>query len=298
MVVPTVPAIAGCQSGDYIQDPNKNFLLDGDICISRADGLNALAAGELAWALGARATSVGAHSGQNSGTVEGAISVGAFSNYSSAGIYSIAVGTGETSTTGPGSPGNFSVAVGGGNGAAFTPNGRPEMNLNGAKAVGFLSAAFGTAAQAIGAGSSALGGGSTAVADDSLALGDFSAAAGAGGIAVGVLSLADDRGSVALGRKAHATKPGAIALGENSLANAANTVSVGTSTAPRRIMNVSPAVAAKDAVNLAQAKALIAAAASGSSENLHDQLKELRDLVHRQQDRIARLEARLSLAAQ
>jgi autotransporter adhesin len=63
-----------------------------------------------------------------------------------------------------------------------------------------------------------------------------------------------------LGYRARALQANSVAIGAGSIANVANTVSVGRAGATRRITNVAGAVNATDAVNLAQVKALIAAA--------------------------------------
>jgi hypothetical protein len=76
LTLPAVPAFAGCQSGDNGNN-TTNFNLGHALCDSRGDGDEALAVGELAWALGVRATSLGAHAGIHSGTVDGATSLGA-----------------------------------------------------------------------------------------------------------------------------------------------------------------------------------------------------------------------------
>jgi len=131
--------------------------------------------------------------------------------------------------------------------------------------------------------------------------------------------------SVALGRRARALKAQSVAIGNNSIAHRPKTVSVGRVGFERRIMNVAAGSRPTDAVNLAQVKALIAAAtgaspqamakampsappavsvvraglnnAKDSADGVRGELSDLRALVREQQKRIAQLESRIVDAA-
>ena len=325
LALSAAPAMAGCNSGNI---PNTD-LLSTTNCRANAGGTSATAVGfnaqatgsgssafgEYATAKGANATAIGRSAGPLD-PVAGATYVGAYSGYAGAGPYSTAVGGGiyvdGSGSTASFAQGNFSVAIGGGNGAVFTPTGGPPINLNGARASGFISMAFGVASQATGGGSSAFGLGSKATAADSAAYGEFSLASGASSVAIGLFSTASGISSIALGRSTTATKTGAVAIGDGSVANAANTVSVGRNTLQRRIVHVADGVGANDAVNLAQVQALIAAApvsasaappsrgtADNASRHIGDiqrELTELRALLKQQQQRIAELEGRTAAA--
>jgi autotransporter adhesin len=109
--------------------------------------------------------------------------------------------------------------------------------------------------------------------------------------------------TVAIGTGARATVTSAVAIGTNSVANVVNTVSVGNSNTKRRIMNVAPAVAANDAVTLAQLQAATSAMVQAQSaaapisapdratmiaalqrqlDELRAEVKQLRQLADRQ----------------
>jgi autotransporter adhesin len=287
LALSAAPAIAGCQSGNGANG-TTTFLLDGAFCQgaapgngatgvgngSQANGAASTAVGEFARAKGARATSVGYVSGPAGVGVDGATSIGTGSNFDGAGFYSTAIGAGGGSTSTVSSTGAYSIAIGGGDGADFTPAGGDTINLNGARATGFISTAIGTASEASGGGSMALGLGSRATANDSTAFGEFSTASGASSIAMGPFSTAsgndsvglgkastaDGIGSLALGVGARATRNKAVAIGAGSLANVANTVSVGSNSLKRRIVNVAPGTQPNDAVNFAQLEAALSAA--------------------------------------
>jgi autotransporter adhesin len=241
--------------------------------------------GSFAAAKGVGATAVGHLAATNNpAIVNGATSIGAMSNYNGAGIYSTAIGAGPTVLgdpalylTAPHSQGSYSIAIGGGDGADFTPAGGDTIELNGARATGFISTAIGTASQAIGGGSMALGLGSKATANDSTAFGEFSLANGEGSVAIGLFSQTDGKFSLAIGRHASALRAGAVAIGNGSVAREVNVVSVGATTIKRRIVNVAPGVGPNDAVNVAQWQAALSAATAA---------------VQRLEARIAQLEGR------
>jgi autotransporter adhesin len=309
LALSAAPVLAGCNSGDL----NNTSALHGANCRAYASGSGATAVGNGAYASGINATALGASAGPTLG-VAGATNVGTNSGYDGAGVYSTAVGGGTTNSTASRAQGSYSVAIGGGDGAVFTPEGRPSINLNGARASGYISMAFGVASQATGGGSSAFGLGSQASGDDSAAYGEFSTASGAGSVAIGLFSSASGISSVAFGRSAIANKTGAVAIGYNSVANVANTVSVGRPSLQRRIVYVATGVNPTDAVNLAQAQALATAAAASAVasvappsrtadnagrglDDMRRELTELRALLQQQQRRIAELEGSRTASA-
>jgi trimeric autotransporter adhesin len=318
------PVMAGCNSGndahtDLLTSANCQAFASGGgataIGAGATSGSVSTALGFEASARGALATAVGIGAGPGN-AVEGTTNMGARSGQDGAGIYSTAIGAGNSDVIGAitGAQGNYSIAIGGG-GVVFTPAIGPAINLNGAHADGFISIAIGTASQATGGGSSAFGLGSTASANDGAAYGEFSTASGASSVAIGLFSEANAASSIALGRKATALKSGSVAIGINSIATVANTVSVGRAGSERRIMNLAAGVKPTDAVNLAQVQAMLSAApasappllpqSSGGADatpikdgsDIRRELTELRTLVREQQQRIAQLESRNVAAA-
>jgi trimeric autotransporter adhesin len=277
---------------------------------ANAVGTESTALGFGANARGANATAVGAETGLLSAAVAGATNVGALSGRLGAGICSTAIGAGIDATNNTNAKGNYSIAIGGGDGSVFTPIIGPAINLDGARADGFISIAIGTASQATHGGSSAFGLGSMATANDSAAYGEFSTASGASSIAIGLFSEASAASSLALGRSAIASGSGSVAIGLNSIANVTDTVSIGHAGGERRIMNVAAAVKPTDAVNLAQVRGMLSAAAAPATpmlpqssggadaattkdvDDIRRELTELRTLVKQQQQRIAQLESR------
>jgi autotransporter adhesin len=320
LALSSLPAFAGCESG-----PGPDDLI-GTGCVADASGGSlatavgndarallsaATAFGVQAWASAVDSAAIGAITRANgegatavgiSATAnKGATSVGRRSE--GTGDFSVAIGAGPSFAAGAQAGGTYSVAIGGGDGADFTPTGGSAIDLNGAKANGFIATAVGTAAVASGGGSSAFGLGSRATADNSAAYGEFSTASANSSVAIGLFSDASNTSAVALGRSASATKKRSVALGSGSVANVADTVSVGSNTQKRRIMNVANAVAPNDAVNLQQAQSLaalaaarVAQASTGDAEDtkrliegLRQELADLRAQVRRQQ---AQLEGR------
>ena len=153
---------------------------------------------------------------------------------------------------------------------------------------GFAATAVGTDAQAKG--------------DSNTAVGRFSNASGLFAVALGQGATATKIRTVAIGDGANASVGNSVALGYASLANAANVVSVGNATLRRRIINVAPAVANTDVPNLAQVKALIAAAtaaptsAVGTTGDVMRELLDLRALVIGLKQKVAELETRNKVA--
>jgi YadA-like protein/trimeric autotransporter adhesin len=166
--------------------------------LSQANGggtftTGATAIGSNAFALGAGSTSVGSDSGPGV-TLAGVTSIGANANFNNAtGIFSTAMGAGATQATGPDSSGNYSIAIGGGDGV-----GGVGANASGAQAiaVGLSSVASGVNSVAIGSHSTASGGNSIAMSADagfaatasgafSTVIGDNSSATNTEGLSVG-----------------------------------------------------------------------------------------------------------------
>jgi hypothetical protein len=219
------PAQAGCNSGNT---PQSTLLSNVD-CQADASGSDSTAVGAAASATasfgaafgdsavanGLNATSLGGAAGPRT-AVEGATSVGTRAGQNAAGLYSTAVGAGPGTNTAARAEGAYSVAIGGGDGSAFTPSTGPAINLNGARALGFIGTAVGVATEASGGGSSAFGLGSKSTADDSSAYGEFSTASGPSSTALGVFSTAVGSGSVAIGVLANANGTGGTAVGQQS----------------------------------------------------------------------------------
>jgi autotransporter adhesin len=230
----------------------------------------------------------------------------------------LAVGSGANASADNG----FNIAIGesaqarGINSVAVGPRAYANYNWTTQAPDGFdFAIAIGPNAAAFNDSSLAAGVSARATAGAAVALGYASKASGTAAVAVGINSVAEGTASVALGRNAVAEKSSSVAIGNNSIATENYTVSVGQSGAPRRIVNVATAVRPTDAVNLAQANALVAAAASGTlatrppavsvvrvgpedtdqaDGDVRRKLAELRALVRQQQQRIADLERRLA----
>jgi autotransporter adhesin len=316
-----VSAVAGCSSGNVAM----GSLLSSADCQANANGSSATAVGTGAiatgtggtafgrgarasslgtvaigfgpYATGLFATSVGYNGGANS-AVAGATTVGAWSGADGAGSFSTALGAGTDKLTTSGAAGNYSIAIGGGDGADFF-----DKKLIGARATRFMGIAIGTTSAAdsdfaVAFGFNARAGtgvdivGPIAIGADALAsltnataLGRFSTATEEDSTALGSASAASSAGGLALGFDAKASKRNAVALGSRSVANVANTVSVGRAGAERRVMNVAAAVLNTDAVNLAQVKALVATAVQQSRASI--MLTESR-MIKRDTDALAR----------
>jgi autotransporter adhesin len=347
-------AMAGCNSGTG----GPGAVLGSESCQASAGsaaatavGAGALssdfggvAVGEQARALGFGSVTIGAQAGPSPATSSvGTISIGLRTNYAGGGLYATAIGGGNAGSGGSvaesqaaHATGAYSIAIGGGDGEEFaTDGGKIVINLNGARATGFISTAIGTGSEATGGGSSAIGLGSRASGNDSAAYGEFSNASGPSSIAMGLFSKASASDSMAMGKSsvtnanaavalgagAKATKKKAVALGADSVANDANTVSIGSNSLKRRIVNLAPGVAANDAATVGQlqlAMASVAAAqgrsasavpvisseADGGLDDIRREVAELRALLkqqqamlERQQQRIAELERRNVAAA-
>jgi trimeric autotransporter adhesin len=289
LLLSNIPAFAGCNSGNL----PSGSLLSSNPCQAHADGTASVAIGSGAYtgdgsiaigndavAAGPLSTAVGTGS---AGLLDvlGVTTVGAWSGgLVVPGRFSTAFGAGKGPDPAPRAAGHYSIAVGGGDGTDFTPSVGTPIKLNGARANGFISMAFGVGAQATGGGSSAFGLGSQAIANDSAAYGEFSKAGGPSSIAMGLLSstlgssslafgpktVASSVNAVAIGSGAQAKANNAVALGSVSVADVANTVSVGSATYHRRIVNLAPGISGFDAVTLAQAKQLAKAAARDAVE--------------------------------
>jgi autotransporter adhesin len=253
----SAPAFAGCNSGDT---PDSTLLSQSG-CQARALGAFTTAIGSGATAAGDNGFALGRLAG-SADLVVGAMNIGNSSSSFLSGNWSMAIGNGTNGGDNAAyAKGAYAIAIGQGNGATFEPVGADIVaKLKGAKAMGFLSMAIGTAANATAGGSTAIGHGSNAIANDALALGEFSDARAEGTVAVGLFSEASGKYSVAAGRSARATKPGSVAIGNGSVANLPNVVSVGTAGAKRRIVNVANGVSPSDAVTMAQLQAALSAA--------------------------------------
>jgi hypothetical protein len=160
--------------------------------------------GIAAFALGDFSTTLGASAGPG-GSVAGQTSIGARASFNGAGIYATAIGGSKSIFEAVSARGNYAVAIGGGDGSAFTPpGGGPIIALNGARAAGLASTAVGAISQASGNGASAYGLNSQATGNDSSAFGESSIASGASSTALGALSAATGTYSLAFGRASNA----------------------------------------------------------------------------------------------
>lgn len=268
------PASAGCNSGPL----DQNHMITTDFCLSEANGALALALGVGANANGELATSLGSNSGP-AGVVTAQTSVGAYAGRL-AGIYAISVGAGHASNEAAQAKGSFSVAIGAGDdpsrpgavaaGTASISIGHRSiatgsgyasaLGYNARADVGLGPTTMGTDSRAAGTNASAFGRFAAATSGNATAIGAASRARFGQSTAIGATSDAAAAGASAFGFGARALTTRSVAIGAGSVANIANTVSVGKAGAERRIVNVAKAVNATDAVNLAQVKALIAAA--------------------------------------
>lgn len=329
LALSSAPVMAGCNSGSVA----NSALLQTEGCQANASGASSTAVSKFATA-GNNAVAVGVSSiaGANATAVGTSAEAGGFGlaigyDAKAVGFSSMAVGYragGEAAVTGNGGnsafgtetgrsvTGTFNTAIGfqAGSGANGTSNAALGVSA-GRNTNGSNNAAMGNAA------------GTAVTGDSNVAGGAFSGGTvkGSGNIAYGAsagrqvtgnsnVAIGQNAGlgisassTVAIGLNTRATANRAVALGSGSLADVANTVSVGTPGQRRRIVNVAPAVAPTDAVNLAQVKALAKASpqnAAGVTSLIDDtrlELEDLRALVNRQQERIAQLERRDNAAA-
>lgn len=254
----TAGATAGCNSGDVA----KTDLLSSHNCQANATasygtavgahasaGTSATAFGFGAWASGENSTAVGYATASSRGaTVVGAVA-GTWSG--SNGVFSTTLGGASYSAAAPSALGDYSIAIGGGDGS--TPFGKAlvgalSRNLL-AVAVGTTSYAASDFAIAIGfnanaAGTNAInpiaiGADATATGDSSTALGRFSSATGAGSVAVGASAGTSGSGDydIAVGYGAGRAVSGNnnIGIGRNAgnTINASNTIAIARTRAPR-----------------------------------------------------------------
>jgi hypothetical protein len=210
-------ALAGCNSGNVA----NTDLLSSVNCEANASGTSSTAVGGLAVATGNFSTAIGAESGPGA-AVNGVTSVGALANFNTPGTFSTAIGAGATGTSATQSSGDFSVAIGGGDGVLF----------NGAKAIGNFSVVVGTnstasaAASVFGTSATANVGG-TALGNGARATGNTTTFANDAAVAVGNIANASQNGSVAVGAISAATGTFSTALGTASQAQAANSIAIG-----------------------------------------------------------------------
>jgi hypothetical protein len=170
LALSVAPALAGCNSGNV----GNTSLLTSATCQANGSGIAATAVGEGAGATGFASTAIGNNAlaiggfstaaGQstratgsgstavgraagNNGGVAGATFVGAFSGWNGGGLHSVAVGAGASGDSSPNALGDYSIAIGGGDGAGG----------NGAWTNNTFGIAIGTGAQAIGVRSTSVG---------------------------------------------------------------------------------------------------------------------------------------------
>jgi len=214
---------------------------------SIASGLNSSVFGQFAFAKGANTTTVGFSAGTNAAT-NGVLSVGTFVNGLTAGLFSTAMGDGTGFGTAANSTGDYSVAIGGGDGTVFA-----SATMNGAKSSGAFSTSVGSGSVASGASSSAYGVGAKATGTNATALGVIASATGTNSTAVGTFAQAVGANSVAMGADFFGGTPAiangdrsvaigfnavtsvagtnSVALGDGTRASAANTVAIGNGAA-------------------------------------------------------------------
>jgi autotransporter adhesin len=231
-----------------------------------ASGVNSTTVGNFSFAKGLNATTVGFSAGTNAAT-PGVTSVGTFVNGITAGNYSTAMGAGAAFANAANSTGNFSVAIGGGDGVggigAFASGassiamglssratGLSSLSIGGTGAATRASLATGGFDTAVGNGNQSSGVGATAVGDNNTVSGNFSTAIGAfnnfaGGVsganstAVGSSNTASGANSVAIGANNTASGANAIAIGSGSSATFANSAAIGvgaTATRPNQMV--------------------------------------------------------------
>jgi hypothetical protein len=168
-------------------------------------GGDAMAIGTSSQAKGSNELSLGGSSGNSAMGKAGAIHIGGFVGNMVSGIFTSTIGVGVNPLSAAQATGDYSVAIGGGDGSTFAPPvGSAAITLNGAQAAGVASTAVGPASQASGSGASAYGLNSRATGNDSSAFGESSIASGASSTALGALSAATGTHSLAFGRASNA----------------------------------------------------------------------------------------------
>ena len=238
---------------------NDNGVVGGNYNNDGATGTNALAAG-----VDATATKAGAAALGYSATADGLESVAIGTK-----AYAGGIGSGSTASTAIG-------ALSEASGVASTAIG------SGAKATNLDSVAIGSRAESSGIASVAVGDGSSALATNANAFGNQSAANAKNSVALGSWTQANVQGGVALGYASHADTAGGVA-GYDPTTGLASTdttgvwrstdgaVSVGGQSAfegrliTRQITNVAAGTEDTDAVNVAQLKAVSAAAVAAET---------------------------------
>jgi autotransporter adhesin len=242
-----------------------------------ANGVGAVAVGNVAQATGANSTAIGLGATANA---DGSTAIGNSANNGSvAGVNSTAVGFaaaawGDSSTAVGGSQfssqtlakgtnssvfGSFAKAGGTGS-SAFANAGTTALGATaqaGTTALGQTNAtAVGFAALANGANATATGANSSASNTSASAYGSASNASGVNATAIGQSSSASADGATALGPNSQALGANSVAIGSGSVATLPNTVSFGTSGNERRLTNVAAGVNPTDAVNVSQLSGL------------------------------------------
>lgn len=159
-----------------------------------------------AFALGENSTSIGSFSGAST-PAAGVTSLGANANATpgAAGTYSTAIGAGADPNTGNvvQSTGNYSIAIGGGDGVGANP------------------------AKSLGDHSIAIGGSAVANDSDNTVVGSNSSVAGASSSAFGTGNTVNGANALALGSGNTIAQAGAVAIGNSVTTTRANQVSLG-----------------------------------------------------------------------
>jgi hypothetical protein len=199
-----------------------------------AVGSNGSAFGSNSAALGANSTSVGFASGPGV-AIAGATSIGAAVNFSAAGVFSTAIGAGASVATASQSTGNYSVAIGGGDGTPAGGNGAAASAAysiaigNQTTATAISTVAIGVQAGATGPGAVAIGNGTTASGLVGTAVGAHSGASAASSSAFGTSSNATAASSSAFGASTQALGTFSSAFGAGAVAVGASASAFGTS---------------------------------------------------------------------
>lgn len=170
-----------------------------------------------AFALGANSTTIGSFAGAST-PAAGVTSIGANANATgaAAGTYSTAIGAGADPNTGNQvqSTGNYSVAIGGGDG----------VGANASRSLGTLSVA--------------IGGSTVANSANSTVVGSNTSVSGTGASSFGTGNIVNGNNAVAIGSGVTATADNATAIGAGAQATFANSTAVGngaTTTAANQV---------------------------------------------------------------